>query len=113
MSKFPLYDSLSTDIKNKDLTATQKKSFLKKIDKIDHVGHETLYALIRMYQLENEKSSTLSLPYDGTHKGDNLVFDINELPQKLRHILYKFLGKHLDKMKEEKKISKNTPVKRM
>lgn len=111
MSKFPLYTSLSKDITNKDLTVAQKKSFLTKIDKMDKNGHESMYALIRMYQSEN-KNEYSTTPYDGVLNDTNINFDLNKFPNILKQILFKFLGIHMKKMKEEATME-NTPVKRI
>jgi len=114
MSKFPLYDSLSKNIKNKDLSFSQKRSFLRKIDKIDTHGHELVYALVRMYQIENGVDNTsFTLPYNGSFINNDIKFDLDKFPNKLKQILYKFLGIHLDKMKEERHIASQTPVKRV
>ena len=114
MSKFPLYDRLSKDIPKRDLTAAQKRSFIKKIDKIDQNGHELVYAIIRMYQMENnEESTSFTVPYNGTFLENNVNFDLNNFPKNLKIILFRFLDIHIGKMKEEEKKHKNTPVKRL
>lgn len=114
MSKFPLYDSLSNDIENKDLSPTQKSAFIKRILKIDENGYELVYALIRMYQVENdEKNTSFTLPYNGTFVESDIHFDLEKFPNTLKQILFKFLGVHIDKMKEEKSIENQTPIKRV
>lgn len=113
MSKFPLYDNLSKNIPSKDLTNIQKKNFIKNHRKIDQEGCELVYGLIRMYQMENNEGNTsFNLPYKGKYTDNDITFDLNNFPITLRHILYKFLSIHLDKMKEEKTIEKSTLVKR-
>lgn len=114
MSKFPLYDNLSKDISNTKLNTTQKKSFIKRVEKIDKSGYELVYALIKMYQMENNEGSTsFTLPYNGKYINNEMNFDLDEIPGKLQQILYKFLSAHLSKMKEESVINKQTPVKRV
>jgi hypothetical protein len=114
MSKFPLYDSLSKDIPNIDLTLTQKKMFIKRISKIDKNGNDLVYALVRMYQVENNEVNTdFTLPYNGTFVESDINFDLNKFPTNLKQILFKFLGVHIDKMKEERRMEKLTPVKRV
>jgi len=123
MSKFPLYDSLSKDLPKKDLTPAQKRAFIKRVLKIDKNGHDLVYALIRMYQVENnEENTSFTLPYNGIYvDGQNgqsnqhrdINFDLETFPAYLKQILYKFLGAHLNKMKEEQSIAKQTPVKRV
>jgi hypothetical protein len=114
MSKFPLYDSLSKDIPINNLNTTQKKSFIKRIEKIDDEGCGLVYALIKMYQTENNEDNTsFTLPYNGKYINNDMNFNLEEIPGNLQQILYKFLGIHLSKMREEKAISNQTPVKRM
>lgn len=116
MSKFPLYDNLCQDISDTKLNTAQKKSFIKRVEKIDKSGYELVYALIKMYQMENNECSTsFTLPYNGKYNNNNneMTFDLDEIPGKLQQILYKFLSAHLSKMKEESAISKQTPVKRI
>lgn len=114
MSKFPLYDSLSKNIPTTDLTVSQKKTFIKRLEKIDHEGRELVYALIRMYQMENnEENTSFTLPYNGKYVNNNISFDLDGLPVPLKQILLKFLSAHLAKMREERTISKQTPVKRV
>jgi len=114
MSKFPLYDNLCKGISNTKLNTTQKKSFIKRVEKIDKSGYELVYALIKMYQMENNEGSTsFTLPYNGKYINNEMTFDLDEIPGKLQQILYKFLSAHLSKMKEESAISKQTPVKRI
>lgn len=114
MSKFPLYDNLSKDIPNTKLNTTQKNSFIKRVEKIDKLGYELVYALIKMYQMENNEDNTsFTLPYNGKYINNEITFDLDEMPGNLQQILYKFLSAHLSKMKEESAISKQTPVKRV
>lgn len=114
MSKFPLYDNLSKDISNTKLNTNQKKSFIKRVEKIDKSGYELVYALIKMYQMENNEDNTsFTLPYSGKYINNEMTFDLDEIPGNLQQILYKFLSAHLSKMKEESAISKQTPVKRV
>lgn len=114
MGKFPLYDSLSKDIPNVDITPIQKRSFIKKISKIDKNGNDLVYALIRMHQVENnEENISFILPYNGKFVDSDINFDLDKFPKYLKQILFKFLGVHIDKMKEEMTMNKQTQVKRL
>lgn len=96
-SSFPLYDNLIMDLNNTsvDLKTKEKDEFMSLIKKIDDNTSELVYALIRVYQLENnENISTFTLPYDGKFIDNEIKFDLNELPNKLKHILLKFLKMH-------------------
>lgn len=102
MSNFPLYDNLSLDISNRDLNLKQKNEFMQKIKNIDDNGAELVYALIKVYQMENATDdSTFILPYNGKYVKNDMKFDFNQLPTQLKQILYKFIVLHTESMKEE------------
>ena len=61
-----------------------------------------MYVLIRVYQLENtDDKSTFKLPFGGKYIKDDIKFDLNELPNKLKHMLVKFVDIHSKKIEEE------------
>lgn len=93
MSNFPLYDNIINEIKTEeDLTTKQKDEFIKLVENVDEHASELIYALIRVYQLENsENKNTFTLPFNGTFVNDTIKFDLNELPNKLKQVLYKFI----------------------
>jgi len=102
MSNFPLYDNLNKNLPSEELTTKQKDKFMKYVKDIDINGSELIYALIRVYQLENsEDKSTFKLPYGGKFIKYDMKFDFNELPNELKHILFKFIQIHIKTMKEE------------
>lgn len=107
MSNFPLYDSMIYKIPNKDLTKKQKDDFISKIKNIDNDGAECIYSLIRVFEIENGEndSGTFKLPYCGKYVKKNMKFDLEQLPNKLKQILYKFLLIHIKKMEEDAKIT--------
>ena len=108
MSNFPLYDTLSQDIENIDLTTKQKDEFMKLLKNIDVDGSERIYVLIRMFQLENsEDKTTFKIPYGGKFVKNDIKFDLNDLPNELKQILYKFVVIHCKTMEEEDKIKQN------
>ena len=108
MSNFPLYDNLIKDISNEEMTVKQKDKFMKLIKDLDELGSELIYALIRVYQLENcEDKSTFKLPYGGKFVKHDMKFDLNELPNELKHLIFKFLQIHTKKIKEENLLNEN------
>jgi hypothetical protein len=111
MSNFPLYDSLSSGVLNIDLSTKQKDEFMKIMKNIDVDGAERIYVLIRMYQLENcEDKSTFKIPYGGKYVKEDLKFDLNDLPNELKQMLYKFVKMHTKTMEEETKIKKKRGI---
>jgi hypothetical protein len=112
MSNFPLYTSISTGIPSKDLTVTQKKDFVKKVDAMQVDGHELIYALIKTYYIDSEQDSPFTIPYGGKFVRNDMTFNLDDVPIKLRQILYKFAKIHSKKMKEDKSLEKGrTPKK--
>ena len=106
MSNFPLYNNFSKGISKKDLTASQKGDFIKKIKTVDIFGSELLYALIKVYQLEHDKN-TIKLPYEGKRMKISMKFDLELFPKELKQILYKFLLSHVKKMQEDALMKEN------
>jgi len=106
---FPLYDSLTKSIPKKDLSIKQKKDFITDIQIFDQDGIELIYALTRVYKLQNNddthNNSNFNLPYGGKFIKDDIKFDLDDFPIPLKRILYKFVSKHKKKMKEEKLIN--------
>jgi len=100
---------MSKGIKKRDLTIKQKDDFMSKIKKIDNNGAELVYALIRVYEMENgeKNSGTFKLPYYGKYTNQqDMKFDLEQLPVKLKQILYKFINIHIKKMEEEHRLTK-------
>ena len=108
MSNVPIYDSIIKDVKNKDLTVKQKNEFISNVNNIDADGNELIYVLIRVYQLKNDDNPiSCILPYSGRFLMKNQIqFDLNELPNKLKQLLFKFMVLHLAKMEEDSNIQK-------
>jgi hypothetical protein len=108
MSNLPLYNSLSTGLVKKDLTAKQKTDFLTILEKFDTRGYELVYALIRVFQIENEvETVSEDLPYGGVTKKSDIVFDFGTIPIPLRQILYKFAKIHEKSIKETAKLEEH------
>jgi|688.fasta_scaffold1300291_1 hypothetical protein len=101
MSNFPLYDNLSSNITNNDLTVKQKDEFIKTVSEIDNDGAELIYALIRSYQLDkSDIKNTFILPFDGICVDKDIKFNLADFPIPLRQILYKFIKLHINSIKE-------------
>ena len=100
MNQFPLYDVLNVGLPKRDLTASQKNSFVKKIPTIDKDGTELLYALIRFYY-KNTTESGMGDFYGGVVSKSSVTFDLERLPIPLKQLLYKFILIHLKKMKDD------------
>lgn len=108
MSNFPLYDNLLQNISQRDLTKKQKEDLIDKIKKIDEDGAELIYALIRVYQMENSSDqSTFKLPFGGIYVGNDMQFNLEQLPNRLKQILHKFIQVRDKAMEEEIVLQEN------
>lgn len=103
MKDFPLYDTLQ-DVVDKDLTLQQKNEFIKKIQTFNDKGFELLYMLIKVHYIKNTDSN--DIPYSGKYISETYIeFNIEEFPNRLKQIIYKFMRLHLKTMNEEKMLS--------
>lgn len=100
---FPLFDQLYKDTQDKDLSTSQKKTFIAKMEKIDQEGMNLMFALISAYQEETENTRLL-IPYEGKKIGSNITFNLEHLPNQLRQILHKFLLMHIKRIADEQKM---------
>lgn len=100
---FPLYDNLSVDLPEVDLTNKEKDFVVKQVKKFDSTIHERMYALIRCHQLQNSRDVSL-IPYggkvtkqsgngnsgaSGTSGASNVSFDLDKFDVALKHIIHK------------------------
>lgn len=111
-TNFPLYDSLMRDTFNKELTIKQKKLFLLRVEEIDIPGKEIIYALIKYHFMNTNKDSTQNDLYkckiissDGGLR--DLTWDLNDLPPRLRQILFKFTEINQKRQEELIEIQKS------
>jgi len=107
-TSFPLYNSLSANLTHKDLTTLEKREFIQKINEIDEEGIELVYALIRFYQMENCEDTNLSLPFEGFVENNDIVFNLENFPKKLKKILFRFVSMHTNKNSTDSLDLKNT-----
>ena len=103
----PLYSGLCREIQDNSLTKTQKQKFVEIIKKLDKKGFELVYALIRVYHMNTGNPGSFIIPYKGRKLQEGIKFDLGSLPDKLQQILFLFVGRHLEKMKEEQKLTKH------
>ena len=106
MSDFPLYTNLISGVKSKDLTVKEKEQFISMVQKLDENGKELFYVLIYHFAKNNcVPEITQEIPFNGTKKVDrenaDISWDLNAFPVKLKQLLFKFLNKHMEKIKED------------
>lgn len=95
---FPLFDIILGEI---DTTGDiDKNKLCERIKKLDDEGYELMYALMKCYAQRFHDDYT-SPPFQGKKCKGGYKFDISILPDQLMRILYHFVIKHHEKMKEE------------
>ena len=104
---FPLYDRLSKNVLNKELTLKEKNYFLDSIKNIDNNGSELIYVLIKFHSINNNLCPPNCIPFEGKQKDVinnqiDITWSLSKLPNKLKQILLNFLRMHVINMKEEK-----------
>ena len=97
MNSFPLYTQLMDELENPEevLADTHKHFLTDNIKKMTEHEHELIYALIRMYQLHNNETTSCILPYTAKRMKKGIKFDIDNLPVTLQHLLLQFTHTHL------------------
>ena len=86
------------DLPSKKLTIKEKNDFISKISKLDENGIEIMYVLIRIFEKRKKKKDN-KLPFNSKLKGNNeIIFDVDEFPNKLAQLLYKFVNLHINSL---------------
>jgi len=111
---FPLYERLLRDTTNKDLLIKEKIQFQSRVEVIDLSGRELMYALIK-YHSQKSKNDVDEKMYNCIIKNtnqtvSNLTWNIDDIPVRLRRILYKFTEIH-EQHQEEQQIQLNNLIK--
>ena len=95
----PIYDTLLSSVVNMDLTIEEKNDFMEQIKKLDLNGLERVYVIIRIFHINNSnENTTFNLPYGGLFIKEEMRFDLEKIPFKLKQILYLFIKIHLNTM---------------
>ena len=105
MNKFPLYNVLINKVDNKDLKLAEKKDFLNKITLSENSEnvHELIYVLIKFYYMDEKTNVDTLTPYGSNFNDKNeITFNLVNLPNKLKQMIYKFLVMHFEKTEEIK-----------
>jgi hypothetical protein len=107
MNSFPLYNQISNNVSNIDLTPAEKEFFAENIKNMDELGRELLFVLIYQFYFENKKKGKNAIPYKGKKENIdndlyNFTWNLQDLPTTLKQILLKFIKMHIITMEEEK-----------
>ncbi len=93
---YGLYQTFNKNIPKKKISVKQKKELIDEIKKFNEKQSEAFIMLIFEHnRIENNIEYDLNnglkdLPYEGTNKNNDIIFDISNMPPDLCWILYKF-----------------------
>lgn len=109
--QFPLFCHLKNEIHQQEedmepLTGVQMTELVDKIKELDEQGCSLVYALIRYYQIYEDKSSVMEVPYHMKKIKTGHRFCLEDLPILLQHLLYCFVHLHLQSQKERAHLFK-------
>jgi len=100
---FPLYDNLNlTDLPTHEMTSAEKDNLVELIESLDEDGKERVFVLIKKFYSLQQPDNNIRIPYNGKQVKKDVKFDLSEMPNKLRHMLNKFVEMHHKTMLEEK-----------
>ena len=98
MNNFPLYETLNSELSAtdlKDLSVKQKEKCIEKLKHLDQNGQELVYMLIR------SSSEDISfVPFGGQLWKNDIRFNFNDFPVRLKHLINKFLDLHTARQEE-------------
>ena len=84
------------------LEEPKKKYIVNTIPQLDERGHEILFFIIRLYQINQSHEINFNLPYDTTLITEGLECDLDKFPQQLQHMIYLFTSMHENYIKSER-----------
>lgn len=101
--QFPLFSHLKNELNVDEiepLTLTQMIELTEKIKELNEQGCSLVYALIRYYQIYEDKCDAIDTPFNMKKVKNGHRFCIEDLPVLLQHLIYCFTDIHLKSQKE-------------
>lgn len=101
--QFPLFSHLKNELNTEaieSLKLEEKLELIQKIKELDEQGCSLVYALIRYYQIYEDKCSVVDVPFHMKKIKIGYRFCIEELPVLLQHLIFRFVDIHLKSQKE-------------
>lgn len=104
---FPLYDNLNiNDLPIHEMTSAEKDGLVELVESLDEDGRERVFVLIKKFYSQQGEGN-VRIPYNGKQVKKDIKFDLSEMPNKLRHMLHKFVVMHHKTMSEDKERLSN------
>jgi len=108
IGQFPLFCHLKNELNEDEidspLTLTQMLELTEKVKELDEQGCSLVYALIRYYQIYEDKCSAIDVPFNMKKIKIGYRFCIEDLPILLQHLIYRFVDIHLKSQKERQGV---------
>jgi hypothetical protein len=109
---FPLFDLLLEKTKDEPLSQTELIDFIENVRKLDKIGFNHIFIIIRIYSIKNVPTNNSvninDLPFSGQRIEESRLenktdvkFDIRNFPNKLNQMLYYFTKIHLNLITDE------------
>lgn len=104
---FPLFENCmkATENDNSILDYHDRLLLSEKIKQLDKQAHEYIYAIIRTYQLEQDKDNFDNLPYHMRKNKNGVKFEMSKIPSRLILIINFFVDLHLKSLKDTNRSS--------
>ena len=83
------------------LDDAKKRYIVHTIPQLDERGHEIMFFIIRLFQINQSKEINFNLPYDTNLISDGLECDLESFPNQLQHMIYLFTSMHENYIKSE------------
>jgi hypothetical protein len=103
IGQFPLFCHLKNEVnvgEIEPLTLTQMLELTERIKELDEQGCSLVYALIRYYQIYEDKCNAIDVPFHMKKIKNGYRFCIEDLPILLQHLIYRFVNLHLKSQNE-------------
>lgn len=99
--QFPLYSHLRNEInEDRSLTNNQKDELVEKIKELDDQGCSLVYALIRYYQIYEDRMDAMETPYGMKKQKPGYRFCLEDMPVLLQQLIYRFVNLHIETLRE-------------
>ena len=86
---YQLYYTLDKNLQSTDLKKIEKEEVISSIEKMNQESKDACYLLIYEHYRITENKETKT-PYGAVITGNDIQFDLSNMPIKLRRILYNF-----------------------
>jgi hypothetical protein len=100
--QFPLFSHLKNEVGDDviGLQVAQKIDLGERIKELDEQGCSLVYALIRYYQIYEQKTNLVETPFGMKKIKLGYRFCIDDLPPLLQHLIWRFVDIHLESQKD-------------